>query len=80
VLLLHFFAHTVGKSSAYEQIHDYVASELDRLIRAEAGALVVNGVATILIATKARLLRPDGILPLADLISNRMHQYRGLAK
>jgi len=46
----------------------------------EAGAMVQNGVADLLIVAKARLLRTDGLLPLADLISNNLHELPGLAR
>ena len=65
---------------AFDQVHDYLASELDRLVRMEAGALVLNGVADLLIVAKARLLRTDGLLSLADLISRHLHELPGLAK
>ncbi len=75
------FAHTIGDgSSSYEQVHDYVASELDRLVRVEAGAVVLNGIADLLIVAKARLLRTDGLLPVADLISNNLHRLPGLGR
>jgi len=61
-------------------VHDYLAAELDRLVRVEAGVLVVNGVANFLIAAKARLFRTDGLLPLADLISSNIHQFPGLTR
>jgi len=74
-------AHTIGDgSSSYEQVHDYLASELDRLVRMGAGALVLNGVADLLIVAKARLLRTDALFPLADLISNNLHQLPGLGR
>jgi len=78
-LLVLRFAHTVGdEGSIFNRVHDYLASELERLVRVEAGALVVNGVADLLVAAKARLLRTDGLLPLADVISRNVHQLPGL--
>jgi len=80
-LLVLRFAHNVGDgSSTFNQVHDYLASELERSVRVDAGALVVTGIADLLIVAKARLLRTDGLLPLADLISNNLHQLPGLRR
>lgn len=74
------YAHTIGNGSAYDQVHDFLAAELDRLVQVDAGALVLNGVANFLIAVKARLFRTDGLLPLAELISSNVHQFPGIAR
>jgi len=66
--------------AAFEHVHNYLASELERLAKMEAGAMVLNGVADLLIEAKARLLRTDGLLPLADLISNSLHDLPGLGR
>lgn len=80
-LLFIRFVHTVGDgSSAFHRVHDYLASELERLVQVDAGALVVTGIADLLIVAKARLLRTDGLLPLADIISNNLHQFPGLGR
>lgn len=56
-----------GGISQLRHVHDFVASELNRLVPARAGALVLISLAGTLIAIKTRLQLTDGMLPMAEL-------------
>ncbi len=56
-----------GGISQLRHVHDFVASELNRLVPARAGALVLISLAGTLLAIKTRLQLTDGMLPMAEL-------------
>ncbi|CAN0458957.1 unnamed protein product, partial [Ectocarpus sp. 8 AP-2014] len=56
-----------GGISQLRHVHDFVASELNRLVPARAGALVLISLAGTLVAIKTRLQLTDGMLPMAEL-------------
>lgn len=56
-----------GGISQLRHVHDFVASELNRLVPARAGALVLISLAGTLLAIKTRLQLSDGMLPMAEL-------------
>ncbi|CAM9661486.1 unnamed protein product [Ectocarpus sp. 13 AM-2016] len=58
-----------GGVSQLRHVHDFVASELNRLVPARAGALVLISLAGTLLAIKTRLQLTDGMLPMAELIT-----------
>lgn len=60
--------------------HDYVASELNRLVRAKAGAMTLIALAGILLGIKTRLFLVDGMLPAADLIATMFNECPGWAR
>ena len=60
--------------------HDYVASELNRLVRARAGAMTLIALAGILLGIKTRLFLVDGMLPAADLIAAMFQTCPGWAR
>lgn len=65
---------------ALTHVHGYLASELDHLVLAGAGAVVLVLLSGLLMAVKARLSRADGLLPLAELALNQFHTLPGLAR
>ncbi|CAM9177617.1 unnamed protein product [Ectocarpus sp. 12 AP-2014] len=65
---------------ALTHVHGYLASELDHLVLAGAGAVVLVLLSGLLMAVKARLSRADGLLPLAELALSQFHTLPGLAR
>lgn len=59
----------VGGISKLRHVHDFVAMELNRLVPARAGALVLISLAGTLLAIKTRLQLADGMLRMAELIT-----------
>ncbi|CAM9604163.1 unnamed protein product, partial [Scytosiphon promiscuus] len=66
-----------GGISRLRYVHDYVASELNRLVPGKAGALVLISLAGILLAVKTRLQLTDGMLPMAELITVMLNKCPG---
>lgn len=62
------------------RVHDYMVSEITSLVRAQVGALVLSVLAGLLMGVKARLGVTDGLLPLAKLVSAKLHKCPGLAR
>ncbi|CAN0284608.1 unnamed protein product, partial [Hapterophycus canaliculatus] len=60
---------SAGGISRLRHVHDFVASELNRLVPGKAGALVLVSLAGTLLAVKTRLQLTDGMLPMAELIT-----------
>ncbi|CAM9184343.1 unnamed protein product, partial [Laminaria digitata] len=69
--------HGGGDSSRLRHVHDYVASELNRLVPAKAGAMVLVSLAGTLLGIKTRLQLTDGMLPAAELTSAMLHKCPG---
>ena len=69
--------HGGGDSSRLRHVHDYVASELNRLVPAKAGAMVLVSLAGTLLGIKTRLQLTDGRLPAAELTSAMLHKCPG---
>ena len=72
--------HGGGDSSRLRHVHDYVASELNRLVPAKAGAMVLVSLAGTLLGIKTRLQLTDGMLPAAELTSTMLHKCPGWAR
>lgn len=66
-----------GGISRLRHVHDYVASELNRLVPAKAGALVLISLAGTLLAVKTRLQLTDGMLPMAELVTVMLNKCLG---
>eukprot|EP00752_Nemacystus_decipiens_P011415 g10137.t2 len=68
-------------SAAYIHVHDYLVSELGRLVtEAGAGGAVLAALGSLLIGVKAVTVQTDGLLPLAELVSTQYHQFPGFAR
>lgn len=62
------------------QVHDFVSSEMNRLVEAKVGAVVLSLLAGLLIGIKTRLGISDGVLPAAELVSTLLRKCPGLAR
>lgn len=62
------------------QVHDFVSSEMNRLVQGKAGAVVLSLLAGLLIGIKTRLGISDGMLPAAELMSALLRKCPGLAR
>lgn len=61
-------------------VHDFVASELNRLVRLKAGAMVLISLAGVLLGIKTRLQLTDGMLPAAELTLAMLQECPGWAR
>lgn len=66
-----------GGGARLRQVHDFVASELNRLVPAKAGAMVLTSLAGTLLGIKTRLKLTDGMLPAAELTSSMLQKCPG---
>lgn len=75
-------ANSVRKGGdGYIHVHDYLASELGRLVKGGgAGGAVLAALGSLLIGVKAMTAQVDDLLPLAELVSAQYHQFPGFAR
>ena len=70
-----------GGGAGYIHVHDYLASELARLVQdGRAGGAVLAALGSLLIGVKAMTAHTDGLLSLAESVSTQYHQFPGFAR
>lgn len=79
-LAIRYFNAVGGHNSGLDHVHDYIGAELQRLVQVEAGGVVLATLAGALLGVKSRLSRPDGLLPLAELVLSLFNECPGLSR
>lgn len=67
-------------NTGWWNVHDFIAAEMGRLVRAKAGALVLTTLAGCLIAAKSHVSTSEGMVPAAELSSSMFHLCPGLLR
>ena len=61
-------------------LHDFAASEVNRLIQEQSGAVAVLSLVGTLLGVQIRLGQPDGMMAAAKLTFALLHKCPGLAR
>ncbi|CBN75109.1 conserved unknown protein [Ectocarpus siliculosus] len=67
-LVLRFVCMEGDVRTGWANVHDLISSELNRLFKEQAGALVLTTLAGNLIAAKSRIGTSEGMLPVAEIV------------
>eukprot|EP00752_Nemacystus_decipiens_P006010 g5428.t1 len=79
-LTIRYWNAVGGDNSGLSRVHDYLGAELQRLMQAEAGGVVLATLAGALLGVKSRLARADGLPPLAEFVLSLFTECPGLAR
>ncbi|CAB1109583.1 unnamed protein product [Ectocarpus sp. CCAP 1310/34] len=67
-LVLRFVCMEGDVRTGWANVHDLISTELSRLFKEQAGALVLTTLAGNLIAAKSRIGTSEGMLPVAEMV------------
>lgn len=79
-LSIRFLGDRGDVSTRLRHLHDFAASEMNRLMEAQGGAVALIALLGTLLGVQIRLGQPDGMLTAAELTSTLVQKHPGVVR